>query len=75
MEYQNMNAEIASVSENISKTFNSAMEIRSDASNSKNEIDPNQSKSSNDQQQSDDIRAYNGNPSQSEDTKNNLKKL
>ena len=41
MEYQNMNAEIASVSENISKTFNSAMEIRSDASNSKNEIDPN----------------------------------
>jgi hypothetical protein len=41
MECQNMNAEIASVSEHISKTFNSAMEIRSDTFNSKNEIDPN----------------------------------
>ena len=70
-----MNIETVSVSENISKTFNSAMEIPSDTSNSKNENDPKQSKSSNNQKRSDDIRSYNGNPSQSDDTKNNLKKL
>lgn len=41
MEYQNMNIEIVSVSENISKTFNSAMEIPSDTSNSKHEKENN----------------------------------
>ena len=71
MEYQNM--ENISGSENISKTFNSGMEIPGDTYNSKNENDPNLSKSSNEQKRADAIRGGNSNQSQSEDTKNNLK--
>lgn len=73
MEYQNM--ENISGSENISKTFNSGMEIPGDTYNSKNENDPNLSKSSNEQKRADAIRGGNSNQSQSEDTKNNLKQL
>ena len=75
MEYQNINIEIISMSENISKTFTSALEIPSDTYNSKNENVINLSKSSKDQIRADGILRYHRNPSQSEDTNNNLKKL